>query len=232
MAAWKQFLIAVVILVAAAVAWVRFFPGAPEMLASWGIEWALAATPKPEDAAASGRRQGRGRGPGLQTAVVTRPVTPATINDRLSAIDASFLAVDSPSTPMHVGWVARFDAPEDGPAPPAQEPPPERDHRPTPLRRSPLPVPESARTPMTGRHRTPTSLTIAKPPCEQPLCNVKLTAQKRAQRGTDRASGAYAVGRMCVRNLTFSYQACTGRLHEYPDPADKARWLAQLSFIR
>ena len=37
MAAWKQFLIAAVILLAAAAAWVRFFPGAPEMLASWGI---------------------------------------------------------------------------------------------------------------------------------------------------------------------------------------------------
>ena len=41
--------------------------------------------------------------------------------ERLSAIDASFLAVESPSTPMHVGWVARFDPPEDGPRPSAQE---------------------------------------------------------------------------------------------------------------
>lgn len=85
MAAWKQFLIAAVILVAAAAAWVRFFPGAPEMLASWGIEWAIAATPKPDSSGDSGRRQG-GRGSGVQTAVVTQPVTPATINDRLSAI--------------------------------------------------------------------------------------------------------------------------------------------------
>jgi RND family efflux transporter MFP subunit len=84
MAAWKQFLIAAVITVAAAAAWVRFFPGAPEMLASWGIEWALAATPKPESPA-EGSRQGRG-GPGVKAAVVTRPVVPATINDKLSAI--------------------------------------------------------------------------------------------------------------------------------------------------
>ncbi len=34
--------------------------------------------------------------------------------DRLSALDASFLAVESPSAPMHVGWVAVFDAPESG----------------------------------------------------------------------------------------------------------------------
>ena len=45
MAAWKQFLIAIVILVAAAVVWARFFPGAPELLASWGIDWAQAAPP-------------------------------------------------------------------------------------------------------------------------------------------------------------------------------------------
>ena len=33
---------------------------------------------------------------------------------RLSALDASFLAVDSPSAPMHVGWVSVFDPPADG----------------------------------------------------------------------------------------------------------------------
>ena len=34
--------------------------------------------------------------------------------ERLSALDAGFLAVERPGTPMHVGWVATFDAPEDG----------------------------------------------------------------------------------------------------------------------
>jgi diacylglycerol O-acyltransferase len=37
--------------------------------------------------------------------------------DRLSALDASFLAVEGPTTPMHVGWVALFDPPEQGPRP-------------------------------------------------------------------------------------------------------------------
>jgi diacylglycerol O-acyltransferase len=32
--------------------------------------------------------------------------------ERLSALDASFLAVESPAAPMHVGWVAVFDPPE------------------------------------------------------------------------------------------------------------------------
>jgi hypothetical protein len=37
--------------------------------------------------------------------------------ERLSALDASFLAVERPAAPMHVGWVAAFDAPERGPRP-------------------------------------------------------------------------------------------------------------------
>lgn len=43
------------------------------------------------------------------------------IPERLSALDASFLAVESPLAPMHVGWVASFDPPADGPPPTAQE---------------------------------------------------------------------------------------------------------------
>ncbi|MGI8593241.1 MAG: wax ester/triacylglycerol synthase family O-acyltransferase [Solirubrobacteraceae bacterium] len=41
--------------------------------------------------------------------------------ERLSALDASFLAVEGPSTPMHVGWVAVFDPPEGGPRPAFEE---------------------------------------------------------------------------------------------------------------
>ncbi len=37
--------------------------------------------------------------------------------ERLSALDASFLAIEGPTAPMHVGWVAVFDAPEKGPRP-------------------------------------------------------------------------------------------------------------------
>ena len=41
--------------------------------------------------------------------------------ERLSALDAAFLAVEGPAMPMHVGWVARFDPPEHGPSPSADE---------------------------------------------------------------------------------------------------------------
>jgi diacylglycerol O-acyltransferase / wax synthase len=37
--------------------------------------------------------------------------------ERLSALDASFLAVESPAAPMHVGWVSSFDDPDEGPRP-------------------------------------------------------------------------------------------------------------------
>jgi len=80
MAAWKQLLVAVVVLVAAAAAWVKFFPGAQQILAGWGIEWAgqAVAAREPE-----GGQQGRSQ---PQTAVITAAVTNAVINDRVSAI--------------------------------------------------------------------------------------------------------------------------------------------------
>jgi WS/DGAT/MGAT family acyltransferase len=37
--------------------------------------------------------------------------------ERLSALDASFLAIESPRAPMHVGWVSTFEEPEHGPRP-------------------------------------------------------------------------------------------------------------------
>jgi WS/DGAT/MGAT family acyltransferase len=37
--------------------------------------------------------------------------------ERLSALDASFLAVESPDAPMHVGWVSTYELPEDGSRP-------------------------------------------------------------------------------------------------------------------
>ena len=87
MAAWKQFLFAVVIMAVAAGLWVRYFPGAPDILARWGIDWAQAATPRTQGTATAGAgRQGAQRAGGVQMAVVTAPVETATINDRLSAI--------------------------------------------------------------------------------------------------------------------------------------------------
>ena len=64
MAAWKQIAVSLVVLLAAAAAWVKFFPGAPEILARWGIDWAQAASAagaRSRTAKASGRRRRRPR---------------------------------------------------------------------------------------------------------------------------------------------------------------------------
>ena len=87
MSIWKQLAFCVVVLVIAAAAWVKFFPGAPEILASWGIDWAQAATDKaakrPERPPRHGRPAQSQRPAGDRH---HRHVTNATINDRLSAI--------------------------------------------------------------------------------------------------------------------------------------------------
>jgi RND family efflux transporter MFP subunit len=93
MAFWKQLLVSLVVLLVAAGLWVRFFPGAPALLASWGIDWipvATANTPPQGAAGGNGPRQGGGQGGAVAgraaPLVVAEPVRIATINDRLSAI--------------------------------------------------------------------------------------------------------------------------------------------------
>ena len=87
MSIWKQLALCAVVLLAAAAAWVTFFPGAPEILASWGIEWAHAATDKAASGTAGAGDKGGGqRNRGGPAAVITAVVGSATINDRLSAI--------------------------------------------------------------------------------------------------------------------------------------------------
>jgi RND family efflux transporter MFP subunit len=84
MSAWKQIVVAAIILIAAAAAWVRFFPGAGEMLAAWGVDWIPVATANTE--AAGGNQNGERRGGGQRSNIITAPVKTATINDRLQAI--------------------------------------------------------------------------------------------------------------------------------------------------
>jgi RND family efflux transporter MFP subunit len=86
MAAWKQILFALVVLVVAAAAWLRFYPGAHDVLARWGIDWAYAAAP-PAETGAANTRQANGRNGGNQRVnVVALAATSAVINDRLQAI--------------------------------------------------------------------------------------------------------------------------------------------------
>lgn len=105
MAAWKQIVFLLVILVVAAAAWVRFFPGAPEVPARWGIEWANAATPK---AMAPEKASGQGGERMPQIAVVTAPVRSATINDRLSAIGTGRANASVAVNPYEAGRLTEF----------------------------------------------------------------------------------------------------------------------------
>jgi RND family efflux transporter MFP subunit len=84
MSSWKQIVAALVILVAAVAAWARFYPGAPQILARWGLDWAIAATPPAAESAAAGQ-PGRSRAGQIVT-IVASPAGTATINDRLQAI--------------------------------------------------------------------------------------------------------------------------------------------------
>lgn len=85
MTTWKQIVLSLVILVAAAFAWVLFFPGASQVLSRWGIEWAHASTPKP-GAETSDKAGEAGKRVGAPTMVVAAAATTETINDRLQAI--------------------------------------------------------------------------------------------------------------------------------------------------
>ncbi len=87
MSIWKQAALTIVVLLIAAACWVRFYPGAGEILARSGMDW-IPFVPEASEATAN---SGGGRGPGggfggAQSAVVTSPVVESTINDRLSAI--------------------------------------------------------------------------------------------------------------------------------------------------
>lgn len=82
MAIWKQALISLVVFVVAFAAWVRFVPGAGDVLSRWGIELPAEATAK----SVSGNASNEAQNAGTQPNVLTDKVASATVNDRLLAI--------------------------------------------------------------------------------------------------------------------------------------------------
>ena len=86
MSSWKQIVLALVIVVAAAAAWVRFYPGAPQVLARWGLDLAIAAAPPAAETASAGAAKAGGNRTGQAVTIVATPAGTATINDRLQAI--------------------------------------------------------------------------------------------------------------------------------------------------
>lgn len=96
----RQILASLIVLAAAAAAWVFFVPGSTATLASYGISLPFGPEPGAQAQAGPGGRPG-GRGGGRQTNVVTTPVTLATINADLQAVGearaANSVTVTSPS---------------------------------------------------------------------------------------------------------------------------------------
>jgi RND family efflux transporter MFP subunit len=107
MATWKQIVLSLVILAAAAFAWVLFFPGASDVLNRWGIEWAHASTPR-ADAGSAKADQGGGDDGGRQVMVVVQPVETATINDELQAIGTGRAKATVTVNPYSSGRLTEF----------------------------------------------------------------------------------------------------------------------------
>jgi RND family efflux transporter MFP subunit len=100
MSVWKQVIVSLVVLIAAAAGWAVFFPGAQDVLARWGIEWAFASTKE----SASKGPAGAARQGGAQPAnVVTTPIVMATVNDRLQAIGTGRAQASVTVTPFTSG---------------------------------------------------------------------------------------------------------------------------------
>ena len=121
MSIWKQLVVSLILLLVAAAAWVNFVPGSRRVLASWGIDWAIASTGQPGRPEQAGGRQGgdgqggdrrgvgggQGGGAGPVT-IVAQPVATATINDRLQAIGTGRANATVTVTPYTSGRLTEF----------------------------------------------------------------------------------------------------------------------------
>lgn len=103
MSFWKQLVASLVVIAVAAGLWLRFFPGAPEMLERWGMDWAVAAVPDRAGEAATADRQGQGGFNQQAALVVATRIETATINDRLSAIGTGRAVSSVSVTPFASG---------------------------------------------------------------------------------------------------------------------------------
>lgn len=103
MSFWKQLVASLVVIVVAVGLWLRFFPSAPEMLESWGLEWAVAAVPERAGPDGETGQDGRAGGFGQPALVVASRIETATINDRLSAIGTGRATSSVSVTPFASG---------------------------------------------------------------------------------------------------------------------------------
>ncbi len=113
MALWKQFLIAILIVMAAAAGWARFVPSARPVLDAWGVAERLEAMgvlpPLQEadgsDPAAAGKRGGR---PGGPASVIAAPPTLARAEDRAQSIGSGLALRSVEVMPEVAGRIAEI----------------------------------------------------------------------------------------------------------------------------
>ena len=113
MALWKQFLIAILIVTAAAAGWARFVPSARPVLDAWGVAERLEAMgvlpPLQEadgsDPAAAGQRGGR---PGGPASVIAAPPTLARAEDRAQSIGSGLALRSVEVMPEVAGRIAEI----------------------------------------------------------------------------------------------------------------------------
>ncbi len=101
MSIWKQIGLTLLALLVAAAIWVRFFPGADQQLARWGLDWVPGAAT--ESGGRGGSPTNERHGPPSQGGVVTVDVLESTINDRLAAIGTGRAARSVTVTPFTSG---------------------------------------------------------------------------------------------------------------------------------
>lgn len=113
MALWKQFLIAILLVMVAAAGWVRFVPSARPVLESWGVAERLGALgflpPLQQaggsDPAAAGQRGGRAGGP---VSVIAAPPTLARAEDRVQSIGSGLALSSVEVMPEVAGRIAEI----------------------------------------------------------------------------------------------------------------------------
>lgn len=108
MSVWKQLVLSLVVLLIAAAAWVKFFPGSHDILTSLGMDWATAFAAKPETNDAGSKAGGGNGGAAAPMSVVAGAVTQATINDRLQAIGTGRAYATVTVAPYSSGRLTEF----------------------------------------------------------------------------------------------------------------------------
>ena len=108
MAAWKQIVFTLVILVAAAAAWARFFPGRAGSAGTLGHRLGLCSAPATTGAVDTAKQASGRNAAGRPANVVALPAGTATINDRLQAIGTGRANASVTVNPYSSGRLVEF----------------------------------------------------------------------------------------------------------------------------